>query len=860
MKDLVSQLLLALDFFEKNPKASLFPTLQLSKEDLLRLADIVISQSPKYASFTEKDFKALTLSRHGEILREIQASQLEEKVPRNIQGLVDEFEKYQTDQKNLAERRRLQDELTRQAQNLRLKKMAQPERAVFVKPVTERAPVVLTSQETEALSQNIQKAKENPTAYTESLKRQVVENLGKNPDVADKLAANSIEGVATVIAASTTEKILKLGDQFENKDPKEQKTLLAQIIPPVNPVGPLKYLSNPNSPVYSGLKPAEVKELLNGAGVVAANAAIEEDLVRMGLPFGQNTITALQGDPNIEYREAKEEERESSFSLDLNRIQDAYKIYSKFFGTSSVPAGTAEATSIVPWYNPSVLTPASITAAAPEVAVTAAGAYSSWGTTSALVSYFNANAFSATTLPLLGAGEGTLTNEALVALIQSSLGHQGSFMVVDTLGNIIGSNIVAEGAPAILVWNGIIPGAASGTVVGSAAGVEAAGTAGLLAAGTEAVAVGGTELAVAGTGAAVAASTAAVIASAVAIPVIGAAIGLVVTAIAKRVLPWLKRNLSKILMGFGGIFAGLGIVGGSVPFLFAGGSMFVGGAMVAGGLGAAGTAVGGAFFGFLGVWARTVIAAIVLPLVITLVGIPLAVVFILFIINSGAYVVPPATSFVGTTNTGIVAAGTCPVQGSTQIITRSYNPATETGHGSNGYWGSGAACSYSIPIPIMYPGCGGPNLPGSGNNVCSSQAKTCPYYGYAVDVADTPLGKSSGAVVALPFLCDKGKDPCPSLNWTMISYLYNCKGVAKNSASECPGGGWGWLAVFKATGNGHTWQINLNHVNFSIPLSNGASYPSGSVVGTRTPETDHVHIELDIDGTPVKPDFLCGGQ
>ncbi|HSX48970.1 MAG TPA: hypothetical protein VLE44_01810 [Candidatus Saccharimonadales bacterium] len=857
MKDLLNQLLLAFDFFEKNPKANTFPQLELTKDNFLYLTNVVITQSPKYQFFTEKDFEKLTFRQYGDILKEIQSQKiLVDKVPRNIQGLVENYEKYQADKQSADERRNFQNELTRQAQILRLKKMSQAERTVLVKPVTERTPVVLSTQEAAALSENIEKANNNPTAYQEALKKEVAENLSKNPEVTKIVSQNSIDGVATLIAASTTEQILKIGEQVEEKDSNERKTLLSQIVPPVNPIGPLKYLSNPNSPHYKNLSASEREKLMSEAALVTASAGIEEDLVRMGLPYGQNTITALRGDPSVEYREAREEEKGSSFSIDLNRVKDAYDIYNKFFGASSIPTGVSEATSIVPWYNPATLTTASISAAAPEAAA-AAGfeTYASWGTSSALLNYFNANAISASSLPLLGAGQGTLSNEALFSLIQSSLKYKGSLMVVDTLGNVIGSSIGTEGGPyAILAWNGIIPGAASGTVVGSAAGVEAAGTVGLLTAGTEAVAVGGTELAVAGTGVAAAATTATVIASAVAIPVIGAVVGLIVTAIAKRVLPWLKRNLSKILMGFGGIFAGLGIVGGSAPFLFAG-TMFIGGAMVAGGLGTAGAAVGGAVVGFFGVWARTVVAAIVLPLVITLIGVPLAVVFILFIINSGAYVVPPATSFSAATNTGIVAAGTCPVQGSTQIVTTSYNPATETGHGSNRYWGGGAACTYSIPIPIMYPGCAGPNIAGSQRNVCSKEAKTCPYYGYAVDVAD-----KGGATVALPFLCDKGKDPCPSLNWTMISYLYNCKGTATASPAECPGGGWGWLAVFKATGNGHTWQINLNHVNYSIPLSNGATYPSGSVVGTRTPETDHVHIELDIDGTPVKPDFLCGGH
>ncbi|CAN5358388.1 hypothetical protein BH10PAT1_BH10PAT1_5660 [soil metagenome] len=334
--------------------------------------------------------------------------------------------------------------------------------------------------------------------------------------------------------------------------------------------------------------------------------------------------------------------------------------------------------------------------------------------------------------------------------------------------------------------------------------------------------------------------------------VVGAVVGWVVGKTIGLVSSGLNKNWGKVLSGLGAV-AGF-LVGGPI------------GLLVGAGIGAG---FAGVNWGKIGKWAKWgigiiatyLLARTLLPLILTLfvlIGGTIIVSLILFIINSGAYIVPPSTglNISGQVNPGIVASGTCPVVGNVTIGSGSYNPDTETGHGGNSYWGvNAAACSYSIPIPIMYPGCKGPSI--SSKNVCSNQDQTCPYYGYAADVHDIPAGQSPGADVALPFLCDKGQNPCPSLTWTLKESLFNCGGqVGDPGTCTNP---WGYLGVFSATGNGHTWLINLDHVDFAVPLNVGETYPSGTVVGKRSQNTNHVHIELDIDGIPVKPEFLCSG-
>ena len=149
-----------------------------------------------------------------------------------------------------------------------------------------------------------------------------------------------------------------------------------------------------------------------------------------------------------------------------------------------------------------------------------------------------------------------------------------------------------------------------------------------------------------------------------------------------------------------------------------------------------------------------------------------------------------------------------------------------TGHGSSAYWG-GLTPSYSIPIQGMYPaGCGG---------------RDCPYYGFATDVA--PTAANTNPVVIAPRICEDPSN-CQDLNWTLVSRIVHPYG-------------WGTGYILRANGNGHTWQIYLAHLDNSSSVS--SSITSGTVLGTlaQNLSNPHVHIELNIDGVPVRPDFLC---
>lgn len=180
-------------------------------------------------------------------------------------------------------------------------------------------------------------------------------------------------------------------------------------------------------------------------------------------------------------------------------------------------------------------------------------------------------------------------------------------------------------------------------------------------------------------------------------------------------------------------------------------------------------------------------------------------------------------------------ASSCPILGGS-ITTGSYNGTREVGHGSNSYWGGPAGNScYDIPA---FSGCRSPSssVDPDGNNYCRGKASSCPYYGFAADVRRS----GRGDVVQLPSIFGK------SITWTFQRRVT----IAETA--------WGWGYVFTGSDRGNNYSLYLGHLNQTTPPQTA---PSGTVVGTLYPNLTppHVHIELQINGQWVRPDFLCGG-
>ena len=145
------------------------------------------------------------------------------------------------------------------------------------------------------------------------------------------------------------------------------------------------------------------------------------------------------------------------------------------------------------------------------------------------------------------------------------------------------------------------------------------------------------------------AAAGAVAGTAIPIPIVGQIIGLVVGWIGGKVIPaitsWIKRHKESFIAIPVGMFA-LGLIfPGSLGALFRAGGFFTGAGyltMRAGGIKPTGSLIGKGFQTFTYSIIHGVLPAIALPAGIALVSIPVVVALILYIINSGAYLVPPS--------------------------------------------------------------------------------------------------------------------------------------------------------------------------------------------------------------------------
>ena len=120
-----------------------------------------------------------------------------------------------------------------------------------------------------------------------------------------------------------------------------------------------------------------------------------------------------------------------------------------------------------------------------------------------------------------------------------------------------------------------------------------------------------------------------------------------------EVVSFIKRNFSKAMITIGAVLFGLGYFLASSALML-GGAATAGAGLIgaAGGVGPALSSAAGFASGLFTAVGLMVVSSLVVPLVATLIGVPIVVALIIFIINSGAYIVPPgptleAPSFIG---------------------------------------------------------------------------------------------------------------------------------------------------------------------------------------------------------------------
>ena len=188
---------------------------------------------------------------------------------------------------------------------------------------------------------------------------------------------------------------------------------------------------------------------------------------------------------------------------------------------------------------------------------------------------------------------------------------------------------------------------------------------------------------------------------------------------------------------------------------------------------------------------------------------------------------------------GIYATGSCPIPDG-YVSCASYNPnSTSCNHGSNNYWKNlgltkKSQCKDYWALPSIDKSCWYSTDSG---NVCYDKSSTCDYYGFAADFSYPD--RRADAPVIYPEIDGH------VLQWQVISEV---------PFRKCRGAG----AVLRAEAEGNVYEIYITHLN-TVP----AGGRSGEIASTLYDfdkgncGTPHVHLELKINGTYVRPDDLC---
>lgn len=481
-------------------------------------------------------------------------------------------------------------------------------KVVYLEPIEAVQKIQLSPQEELAIGNLEKAARENPREFVESFAKNIVKNLPA--EIKTELSQEELEVASKNVAADFLGKILR-------KDNLKSLTSGA-------------FVSLINSPEVSKDFKKETLPTL------VTLSETSEAVVRSFLytVVGEKVTEHFYKDPKTEYRVTPTQTPNSVFRVDLGRLQKDFqtfksnpiygflegkvkseitkhgkKVFSEFvsrlprkgfFGfvsklssNASLSAGlkllagsasTYQATNIVGWTIQTVL---------PDFVPVVTFAAQRFGINVGLTAV---NALSPAAVTVLETGAVT--------------------------------GVVAGGAGAGVTGAGAIAGTALGTTAGEAAGLAAGATV--------------------GTG--VGAGTGAVAGAAVPIPglnlilaAVGAAIGAIVTKVVDKIKIWIKKNPEKVgAIALVPVVAGLLL--GSVPLLLVGGVAFVSVFFVAKSVGVIGTGIASFTFGVMTSILGASIGYYGKAITLTILSLVAFTALALFIINSGAYIVPPSTS------------------------------------------------------------------------------------------------------------------------------------------------------------------------------------------------------------------------
>lgn len=320
-------------------------------------------------------------------------------------------------------------------------------------------------------------------------------------------------------------------------------------------------------------------------------------------------------------------------------------------------------------------------------------------------------------------------------------------------------------------------------------------------------------------------------------PVIGKFAGFVYE---KLLFPLIRKSKEIIQSGLG--LVGLGLLLGS-PLL-------IGAGVTAGvlGFGLGGTAALTSAMSSIANIFPTVALEGFKYLGVTLAGVllggTLLVTLILFIINSGAYIVPQNTQgpVTGSPLTDAnTITGSCPIPGGVVYVGSFRGANGPYAHGSNEYWNqvsTPATRCYALPIPLT--ACRRNNDAAS---YCYTAGSSCVQYGFAADIRYTQKPAPLAQYVYFPQIGGQ------TLTWTRSGTIAGC--------------GYGY--TYTATNGTTTHEMLFMHLAPGAAAGGDSGQPIGRLLTyaenscTLSASNEHVHVEWRINGQYVRPDNLCSG-
>jgi len=625
-KEQAQYLLEALTFFELYPNTTEYSG--KSRESIFSQ----IKALPGYEGKTDEEIlKDETLRKFlGEVAREEaeipKKTGDSETVPQELEELIEKSERREEELKAIREKAKIQTKERIE----RIEKTVEEDRKRKI--IKLEPPQVIPSVEFDEKEKNdfeeiINRAKSSPRAFSEETTKVINKSLESAPeDISKVFTPETVEIVSTTF----TNKLLEIGNQLDGA--KKQGQELDKVAVP-NPIWLFASAANPNDEGLAKIIPDDKERVDFAKKMQEIAIALESDYVtsrELLIPvFGKKITEATLGSPKpAKYRVSPEKEDSETINIGVSDIHDLYKTFSESPTFQSIFKGSKKVkdeslTLLLKSNSPWIAKPRGFIS---RLLVSNFFRSSILPTVGTIVGYQRgmvAAYLSTQGIPLL-------TGAAKVPLLSAISGSSTNIRYFFNIS--VGRTSIKMASFSTLGWKGKMAAfkfgeRALGLIAGKSG--QSVGVGIVTRKGFQAV----TSQVFSKIGAALG-SFAPIIGT-----IIGAIVGWLVGKILPKIIDWIKRH-KEVVIGFVGAIFGFAL--GGIPGLIAGGAIALTAALVlAMGVPAATVQIGGVMkTGLLGV-TGLVLSTISTPIIIAIISIPVIITIILFIINSGAYVVPP---------------------------------------------------------------------------------------------------------------------------------------------------------------------------------------------------------------------------